>query len=55
MTSNKSGPNPLSPPSIGLLPAGIGGMDSLTELALDLRWSWNHATDKVWRGLDPDL
>jgi glycogen phosphorylase len=28
---------------------------SLTELALDLHWSWNHATDKVWRLLDPVL
>ena len=29
--------------------------DSLAELALDMRWSWNHATDEVWRQLDPDL
>ncbi|HUN25770.1 MAG TPA: alpha-glucan family phosphorylase [Steroidobacteraceae bacterium] len=27
----------------------------LRELALDLRWSWNHATDEVWRELEPDL
>ena len=27
----------------------------LAELALDMRWSWNHATDEVWRQLDPDL
>ena len=26
---------------------------SLTELALNLRWSWNHATDELWRELDP--
>src|SRR5690606_18497622 len=25
------------------------------ELALDMRSSWNHATDKVWRKLDPVL
>ena len=31
------------------------GFDSLAELALDMRWSWNHATDKVWRQLDPEL
>ena len=31
------------------------GFDSLTELALDLRWSWNHGTDEVWRQLDPAL
>lgn len=29
--------------------------ESLNELALDLHWSWNHATDKVWRQLDPVL
>ncbi len=31
------------------------GYDSLAALALDLRWSWNHATDQVWRQLDPVL
>jgi starch phosphorylase len=31
------------------------GIDSLAELALDMRWSWNHATDQVWRELAPDL
>jgi starch phosphorylase len=38
-----------------LLPTEIEGFDSLAELALDMRWSWNHATDEVWRQLDPDL
>ncbi|MEO6875905.1 MAG: alpha-glucan family phosphorylase, partial [Opitutaceae bacterium] len=32
-----------------------GGFDALTELALDLRWSWNHASDEVWRTLDPQV
>jgi starch phosphorylase len=31
------------------------GFESLAELALDLRSSWNHATDAVWRRLDPVL
>jgi len=31
------------------------GFDALAELALDLRWSWNHATDQIWRQLDPVL
>lgn len=31
------------------------GIASLTALALDLRWSWNHATDVIWRQLDPAL
>ncbi len=42
-------------PIYNLLPAEIAGFDSLAELALDLRWSWNHATDEVWRQLDPKL
>src|SRR6202035_4608869 len=29
--------------------------EALTELALDLRWAWNHAADGLWRRLDPDL
>ena len=42
-------------PSYGLLPTEIEGFDSLAELALNLRWSWNHATDEVWWQLDPKL
>jgi starch phosphorylase len=38
-----------------LLPTEVEGFDSLAELALNLRWSWNHATDEVWRQLDPKL
>jgi len=37
------------------LPTDIAGFDSLAELALNMRWSWNHATDEVWRRLDPKL
>ncbi|MCK9175651.1 MAG: alpha-glucan family phosphorylase [Desulforhopalus sp.] len=37
------------------LPIDIEGCKLLIELALDLNWSWNHATDKVWRDLDPEL
>ncbi|MCU1263363.1 MAG: alpha-glucan phosphorylase [Bryobacterales bacterium] len=29
--------------------------DTLIDLALDLRWTWNHSTDDVWRELDPVL
>ena len=29
--------------------------DLLKELAMDLHWAWSHATDKVWRLLDPVL
>jgi starch phosphorylase len=44
-----------SHPIYSLLPTEIAGFDSLAELALNLRWSWNHATDEVWRQLDPKL
>jgi len=44
-----------SHPIYNLLPTEIEGFDSLAELALDMRWSWNHATDEVWRQLDPEL
>jgi glycogen phosphorylase len=33
----------------------VEGFDSLAALALDMRSSWNHATDKVWRQLDLEL
>ena len=29
--------------------------DALTDLALDLRWSFNHAADRLWEQLDPEL
>jgi starch phosphorylase len=45
----------VSHPLYSLLPAEVEGFDSLAELALDMRWSWDHATDQVWRQLDPQL
>jgi starch phosphorylase len=30
-------------------------MDALTELAMDLRWSWNHCSDELWQRLDPEI
>jgi starch phosphorylase len=33
----------------------VDGYDALAGLALNMRGSWNHATDEVWRGLDPAL
>jgi len=45
----------VSHPIYNLLPTEIEGFDSLAALALDMRWSWNHATDGVWRTLDPLL
>ena len=42
-------------PLHGLLPVQVDGYAPLAELALDLRWSWNHRADEVWRQLDPTL
>ncbi len=39
----------------GFLPTEIEGFDSLAKLALDMHWSWNHATDEVWGKLDRKL
>src|ERR1700691_2422411 len=33
----------------------VEGMDALAELALNLHWSWNHASDEIWESLDPEL
>ena len=46
---------PVSKPISTRVTADVDGFDSLAELALDLRWSWNHGTDEVWRQLDPGL
>ena len=43
----------VSKPIYSLIPMDVEGFDSLAELALVMRWSWNHATDEVWRQLDP--
>jgi starch phosphorylase len=29
--------------------------EALTDLALDLRWSFNHSADQLWQQLDPEL
>ena len=29
--------------------------NALTQLALDLSWSWNHSGDEIWRRLNPEL
>ncbi len=47
--------NRVSHPIYNLLPMEVEGFDSLAELALDLRWSWNHGADEVWQQLDPAL
>lgn len=42
-------------PLYGILPTDVEGFGSLVELALDMRSSWNHATDQIWRLLDHEL
>ncbi|MEQ9442799.1 MAG: alpha-glucan family phosphorylase [Cyclobacteriaceae bacterium] len=39
----------------GVIHTDIEGIDSLAELALNIRWSWNHAADELWQQLDPAL
>ncbi len=34
------------------LPAGL---EALGELALDMRWSWNHEADRLWERVDREL
>ncbi|HEY3275003.1 MAG TPA: alpha-glucan family phosphorylase [Syntrophorhabdaceae bacterium] len=45
----------LASPLCSFVPGDIEGADALLELALDMRWSWNHAADEIWRQLDPAL
>ena len=37
------------------LPLEKPAFDTLADLALQLRWSWNHAADRLWAQLDPTL
>jgi starch phosphorylase len=50
-----STPTGLSYPTQRINSADVEGFDSLSELALDLRSAWNHASDEIWRQLDPAL
>jgi starch phosphorylase len=45
----KKAPDAATPPPSPL------GIDALTELALNLHWSWNHTADELWEALDSDL
>jgi glycogen phosphorylase len=51
----RDGKAPMSNPLLSLLPTEVEGVGALAELALDLRWSWNHAADDVRQQLDPTL
>ncbi len=36
-------------------PGQITEFEELMEIAFDLRWSWDHSADDIWRPLDPQL
>jgi starch phosphorylase len=42
-------------PTSYFLPSMTEGLEGLIDMALDMRWSWNHASDKLWREIDPEL
>jgi starch phosphorylase len=50
-----SGQIRVSHPIYSCLPVEVQGFEPLAELALDMRWSWNHAADDLWQQLDPTL
>src|SRR5579863_3251574 len=37
------------------LPQKVEGLEYLSELALDLRNTWDHGTDIIWQTLEPEL
>ncbi|HSR11264.1 MAG TPA: alpha-glucan family phosphorylase, partial [Thermodesulfobacteriota bacterium] len=48
-------PKKTANPFYAFFPTEVEGFESLAELALDMRWSWNHSADEVWKRLDPAL
>ncbi len=45
----------MTEPIFAYEPRKFAGFDELIELALDLRWSWDHSADDIWRPLDPEI
>ena len=45
----------MSNPSYSEFSSETRASDALTQLALDLHWTWNHSADEVWKRLDPEL
>ena len=45
----------MNSPAYGSRPPEAETLDALTELALDVRWSYNHSTDTIWERMDPEL
>jgi glycogen phosphorylase len=42
-------------PGYSIRPSETQTSDALAEMALDMRWSWNHSADAIWERLDPEL
>jgi starch phosphorylase len=47
--------NKIKKPVYSLLRKKQKEVNMLSELALDLRWSWDHSADEIWHQLDPEL
>ena len=45
----------MSSPAYSNRPSDTAISEALTELALDMRWSFNHSADKLWERLDSEL
>ncbi|HLH44137.1 MAG TPA: alpha-glucan family phosphorylase [Bryobacteraceae bacterium] len=45
----------MSNPSYAFHPSETLASEALAQLALDLRWSWNHSARELWRRIDPEL
>jgi starch phosphorylase len=45
----------MTEPIFAYEPREFAGFDELIEIALDLRWSWDHSADDIWRPLDPEM
>ena len=50
-----SEPQKVTNPLCSLLSSDVEGVDSLAEIALDMRWSWNPEADEIWQRFDPVL
>jgi len=45
----------MSTPAFSNRPSVTDVSDALADLALDLRWSFNHSADQLWERIDPEL
>lgn len=45
----------MTEPIFSYTPHRFAGFDELVQIALDLRWSWDHSADDIWRSFDPVL